>query len=103
MPISSFYTTTFTVKRQTWANNKSTLATKDTFKGHLQQASAEVMQQYEGLRHTKAWEIWCAPDTDVEEGDRIEVGADTYDARFIQDRDIGSDGHLHIIVEKHDE
>lgn len=102
MSIKRFYTTTFTVTRQTWTGDSSALVSQGTFKGHIQQAGADIMQQYEGLRLTKAWIIWCAADTDVEEGDRITQGSDTYDVRFIENRNVGSNGHLHLICEKHD-
>lgn len=101
MSIKRFFTTSFTVTRQTWTGDSSALVSQGTFDGHIQQASADIMQQYEGLRLTKAWIIWCAPTVDVEEGDRITQGSDTYDVRFIENRNMGANAHLHLICEKH--
>lgn len=102
MAIEKFFTTEFTVTRQTWTNDISALTDVDTFKGHIQQIGASVLQQYESLRLTKAWIIWCSVDTDIQEGDRITQGDDTYDVRFIENRNVGNEAHLHVIVEKND-
>lgn len=98
--ISKFFTTSISVSRQEWTGNTSALATKGTFKGHIQQATPDVMQQYQGLRHTKAWIVWCAADTDVQEGDRLTADNVDYDVRFVEDRNVGNEGHLQIVAEK---
>lgn len=98
--IQKWYTTTFTVKRQVWSNESSSNTTQGTFLGHIQQMSDENLQQYLGLRFAKAHKIYCAPTTNIQEGDRIENGAIKYDVRFVIDRNIGSEGHLEVIVEK---
>lgn len=99
MSIERFYTTTFTVTRQTWVDDKSTLGAVGTFLGHIQQATSDVLNQYEGLRLTKGWIVWCKPDTDVTEGDRLSVGDNTYDVRFVENRNVGSEGHLQLVLE----
>lgn len=97
--IEKFYTTTFTVKRQEYTNNKSSLVTKETFQGHLQQAGADIMQQHQGLRQSKTWSIWCPADTDVQEGDRLSADKE-YDVRFVENRNVGEQGHLQLITEE---
>ena len=100
--ISRFYTTTFTTKRQEWSNDSSTLDSQGTFLGHIQQGIPKSYQEQTEFRFTKAYTIWCPADTDVQEGDRLEEGSNTYDVRFVIDRNIGNNGHLEVIVEKHD-
>lgn len=100
MSIENFYTTEFTVKRQTFSGGKSSLVTQGTFKGHLQQAGPDIMQQYQGLRHSKAWTIWCKPSTDVQEGDRLTAGGVNYDVRFVENRNVGNEGHLQLVAEE---
>lgn len=98
--IQAWYTTVFTIKRQVWSNESSSNVTQSTFNGHIQQMTAENLQQYTGLRFSKAHKIYCAPTTDIREGDRIESGSLKYDVRFVIDRNIGTEGHLEVIVEK---
>lgn len=98
--IQKWYTTTFTVKRQEWSHESSANVSKGTFLGHIQQMSDESLQQFLGLRFSKAFKIYCAPATDVQEGDRIENGSINYDVKFVIDRNIGNEGHLEVIVEK---
>lgn len=102
MSIERFYTTTFTLERQTWSGDSSALVTQGTFLGHIQQGTADTVQEYQGLSISKAFIIWCPPDTDIKEGDRIEQGSDTYDVRFAVNRNIGGNGHIKVIVEKSD-
>lgn len=98
--ISDFYTTTISVFRQTFVNNKSSLALQGTFNGHIQQGTESRLQEYLGFRFTKAFTVWCASDTDVKKGDRLTEGDNAYDVRFTEDRDVGSNGHLVVIAEK---
>lgn len=101
--ISRFYTTAFTVKRQTWSGDSSALVTQSSFSGHLQQGAPENYQQFEGLKFSKAYTIWCPSTTNVQEGDRLSEGSNTYDVRFVINRNVGANGHLELIVEKSDE
>lgn len=106
MQIERFYTTTFTVKRQVWTSGKSVLETQGTFLGHIQQSvigSDDNLQEYLGQAFSKAFTVWCPPDTDVKAGDRLIEGVNSYDVRFTKDRNIGGNGHLEIIIEKSDE
>lgn len=100
--ISKWFTTTFTVQRQVWSGDSSGLVQQGTFDGHKQQATDENLTEHLGLRFSKTWHIWCAVGTDVEEGDTITEGSNTYQVRFIQDRNVGSNDHWELIVEKTD-
>lgn len=100
MSIAKWYTTTFTTKRQTWSGDSSALVTQGTFLGHIQQGVDKNLQENLGFRLTKAFTIWCAPDTDIQEGDRIEEGTNKYDVRFSINRNVGANGHLEVVVEK---
>lgn len=102
--IDSKYTTTFTIKRNAWVEESgysySTLSTITTFKGHLQQASPEMVQNL-ALNFSVAYICWCPPDTAVKLGDTLHVGDDVYDVRLIQDNSfIGSNKHLELALEK---
>jgi len=98
--IEKFFTKIFTVKRQEWSGDSSSNISQGTFNGHIQQGVAKAYQEDLGFRFTKAYTIWCPSDTDVQEGDRLEDGSDTYDVRFLINRGIGDNGHLELIVEK---
>lgn len=98
--IQKWYTIVFTVKRQVWSNESSSNVTQATFSGHIQQMTDENLQQFKGLRFSKAYKIYCAPSVNIKEGDRIENGSLKYDVKFIIDRNIGNEGHLEVIVEK---
>jgi len=98
--ISRFYNTTFTVQRQTWSGDSSALVSQSSFVGHIQQGTPENLQEHVGLRFSKAYTIWCPAATNVQEGDRLSEGGNTYDVRFLINRNIGVNGHLEVIVEK---
>ena len=98
--IENFYTTSITVFRQAFVNNKSSLSQQGTFKGHIQQGTEDRLQEHLGFRFTKAFTIWCPPDTDVKKGDRLVQGENNYDVRFTEDRDVGENGHKVVIAEK---
>lgn len=101
--IEKFYTTTFEVNRAVWKtdealNQYSELSTVGTFLGHIQQASAQLVQNL-GLNLTKTFTIWTYVDTDVIEGDSIETFEAIYTVRAIQKNDTGANQHLEIVVE----
>ena len=102
MGIERFYTTTFTYKRMVWVNESSSEVVQGTFKGHIQQANAELVQSL-GLCFTTAYTIWCSPDVVIQEQDKITDGTYTYSVRGINNRDynIGSmNPHLQLVVER---
>lgn len=101
--IDRFFTTTFTLSRQTWSGESSSLVSQGTFSGHIQQGTPENMQENLGFRFSKAFTIWCPATTNVQEGDRLVAGSANYDVRFAINRNIGSNGHIQLIVEKLDD
>ncbi|MDP2654895.1 MAG: hypothetical protein Q8Q08_12815 [Candidatus Omnitrophota bacterium] len=97
--ISRFYTTTFTIKRLTYASNIGTWGATGTFLGHLQQVTQEqVIRLANALVVSHA--IWCATDTDVEIGDALEITGRTFTVRAIQTNDTGANAHLELLVEE---
>ena len=103
MNIERFFTTTFAVFRQTWSGDSSALVSQTSIIGHIQQGTPEVFQQDLGFRFSKAHTIWCAANANIREGDRLTEGSNSYDVRFVINRNIGFNGHLQVIVEKSDE
>jgi len=102
--ISRNYTTTFTIQRNVWTTadgySSSALGTIGTFKGHIQQASPEMVENL-GLNFTVPYIAWCDPSTSVKLGDTLVVGTNRYDVRLIQDNSfIGANKHLELILEK---
>lgn len=102
--ISRFYTTTFTVYRQVYVGNKSSLSSIGTFDGHIQQASPEIAE-FIGISFSKAFTVWCDESEDVQESDVIEDGATQYIVRAKQNNVAAGDNkHLQLIVQlKEDE
>lgn len=97
--INRLFTTTFSIQRPEWSEDSAGLATVETFKGHLQQARPELAQQL-GLALTKTFTIWCASDADVQEGDTLTSGDDTYSVRAVQTNNYGQNAHKELIAEK---
>ena len=97
--ISRFYTDTFTNTRMSFVNNRSTLVSVGSFKGHIQQARAELAEQLNSV-WTRTFSLWCETDTDVQDGDVITYNGDTYNVKAIQLNNIGDNSHLEIIIEK---
>lgn len=102
--ISQFFTTTYTVKRLSWTtdgsgNQYSTLVAEGTFKGHIQQADPDLVQNL-GLSLTKTYALWCPTGTDVLEGDTVTDGTDSYTVRAVMEYANGDNAHLELIIEK---
>lgn len=98
--ISRFFITTFTVKRMNaYASNKTTEASVGTISGHLQQLTAELTQQL-GMTMTKSFRVWCAVGSNVQEGDSLEEGGNTYSVKAVQTNNYGANQHLELLVEK---
>ncbi len=106
MGVERFFTTTFTVVRDVWtgsgATKKSTQSNVGTFLGHIQQADAELTESL-GLSFTEAYRIWASRDADVEEGDTLQAGNNTYSVKAINKRTYAAgreqNQHLEIMVE----
>jgi hypothetical protein len=98
--ISRLFTTTFSVQRPEWSEDSAGLAELDDVQGHLQQARPELTQQL-GLAMTKTYIIWFPVDADIQEGDRLICGEDSYSVRAVQTNNYGQNPHLEVIAEKH--
>ena len=106
MGIERFFTTTFTVLRDVFtgsgASQNSSQSTIGTFKGQIQQADDELTENL-GLAFTETYTIWCAVDTDVEEGDTLQSGNNSYSIRAINKRTYVTgrpqNQHLELVVE----
>lgn len=86
-----------------WTGNSSIDTAITTFKGHVQQASAEYalqMQSAFGLTFT----IWCPKGTNVKTGDTVTIAlgdyAGTYNVRALQTNATGVNQHLELVVIK---
>jgi hypothetical protein len=100
--INKFYTYSFEVKRMEWEDDSAEEEVVGTFKGHLQQISAELAQNL-GLNFTKSFQVWCPPNTDVQVGDGVECNDIFYTVRAIQDNSfVGSNKHLQVFIEKNE-
>jgi hypothetical protein len=103
--IDSFYTIEFTNYRQSdYVNGLSSRSEVGSFKGHLQQPSAELVENL-GLSFTNSFILWCDIDTDIERGDDLEdEDNNTYSIRSINKRNYrGSNQHLEIFIEKNED
>lgn len=61
------------------------------------------MSQQLGLSMTKTFSVWCAVNTDVEEGDEISANGVTYSVRAKQVNNYGNNKHVELLVERHEE
>ena len=82
-----------------WYDESCSEQANISFKGHLQQATAELAQSI-GTTFTKTYSLWCPYNTDVQQGDKLTSGSDIYMVRAIITRLVGSNKHLELIVEK---
>jgi hypothetical protein len=102
--ISEFYTTHFTIRRASWSEDESGLASSAEqevveFDGHLQQANMELVQHL-GLTLAKSYSVWCPTETDVLEGDSItDEDGNVYSVRSKQVNGIGMNKHVELLVE----
>jgi hypothetical protein len=100
MSIQRFFKTAFTIYRMVWdTSDTSELQSVGTFKGHRQQASAELIQTI-GIAYGKGYKIWCPLDADIKLEDILSDTEDSYSVRAINERDYsGGNKHLELIVE----
>lgn len=104
--ITGFFNHAFTIKRAGWTtdgegNPYSAESTVGSFYGHKQQADQQLATSL-GFSLTKTFSIWCESSVDIQEGDTITDGTDTFSVRAIQTNDYGSNPHLELLVEKDD-
>lgn len=98
--IKRFYTTTFTVKTITWSgDSNASLASATSFDGHIQQTESRLAENL-GMRFTETFTVWCDKDTTIFPNDRITSGGVTYIVKFVQQRFVGNNQHLELIVER---
>ena len=97
--IEDFFTTTFLVTRMVWSNESSSEISQGSFLGQLQQAEIELAEQFR-LDFTRSFKVWCALDTDVEDGDTLTVGNDTYSVKANKVHMTGNHQHKLLIIEK---
>ena len=104
MGINKFFTNSYTVTRMVWANESSSEISQGTILGHLQQLTDDETQHL-GLAFTKSFRLWCAVDADIQEGDTLDDGLDTYSVKAINTRNYASGStnqHLEVILEQDD-
>jgi len=102
MGIQRFFTKSFTITRMVWTNESSSEISQGTVKGHLQQLIDDETQHL-GLAFTKSFRLWCSVDSDIQEGDTIDDGLDTYSVKAINKRNyaVGSlNQHLEVFIER---
>lgn len=100
--IGRLFNRTFTVKRQVASvvDDVDVLSeeVQGTFKGHLQQASPEFAQSL-GFTMTKTFSVWCPLETDVQDGDVLEVDEKVYAVKGVQENDNCHQSHKELVVE----
>ena len=102
--IENYFTISFTNYRQgDYINGLSSRNVVGTFKGHLQQLSAELVENL-GMSFTGSFIMWCALDIDIEVGDDLEDGDNnTYSIRSINKRNYGGNNkHLELFIERNE-
>jgi hypothetical protein len=99
--ISRLFTSTFSVERPEWSGDSAGLAEVDSVNGHIQQARPELTQQL-GLSMTKTYTIWFPVDADIQEGDTLTKGDESYSVRAVQKNEYGQNPHLEVIAEKNE-
>jgi len=103
MGIQEYFNVAFTISRQVWSNESSSEQVETSFNGHLQQATAELVEDL-GLSFTKSFSLWCDKDTNIVKGDKItDSDSNTYLVRAVMSRNYNlsrMNEHLQVIVEK---
>jgi hypothetical protein len=99
--IERLFTTNLTVSRPVWTGDSAINTVTGTFGGHMQQARAELAQQL-GYAMTKTFIIWCPIGTDVQEGDSLTDGTNTFSVRGVQVNNNGANPHKELTVEKNE-
>lgn len=104
--IADFYKTTFNVIRQQWTTetqdgeeiNYSAEQVVSSFLGYVQQASAQLAVSI-GLEVTKAFTLWCPPNTDILDGDIIDGCGKRYTVKGVQINGDGKNRHKEVMIE----
>lgn len=100
MSIERYYDTTFTITRMSWSGDSSALVSSGSFTGHIQQADQRLVEDLRSA-FTISHSIWCDDATDVQAGDTLTEGSNTYSVKAIQTNDhAGKNKHKEVLVEK---
>ena len=100
--IDKYYTKTFSVNRmvqdagEKWGQELGVIG---SFNGHIQQISRELTETLKSqfnLTHM----IWCSLDEDVEVGDVLTEGSNTYSIKAIDRKELGANKHFELLAEK---
>jgi hypothetical protein len=104
--IDKYFTQNITVKRLGWSTDEdgydySGEITSGTFKGHLQQASPELINNL-GDIFTVSHIVWCPVGTDVKRGDTLEIGDRSFGVSGIQENTyVGNNRHLEVLINEY--
>lgn len=97
--INQKFNTIFTNSRMLWYEDEAELQSAVGFYGHIQQLGAEAATSL-GIAWTKAYKVWCPIGTDIQEGDEIGEGGNTYNVKGVKSLDLGNNKHKELYVEK---
>jgi len=97
--INNFFTTEFQNSRQVSKGEQSSLEVVGTFKGHIQQSSLELAQNY-NMASSLAFSVWCDINTNVKVGDKITESGNNYYVKGSSKRAVGNVKHLELILEQ---
>lgn len=99
MDIEKFFTTTFTLFRQTWSNESSAEVSQSSFVGHIQQTNERYQNELD-IAYGLGYKIWCAFTTDIQAGDRVNDGTNDYSVKTVVEHYTGPNKHKTVIVIK---
>jgi hypothetical protein len=106
--IQNRFTTTAEVFRHVWdvdvdGFEYSEEASQGEIKGHLQQASPELIQNFADVI-TLSHIFWCGPLSDVKKGDILKIGGKRFGVKGIQDNSfVGTNKHLELQLDEQSE
>ena len=102
MSIERFYTSSITVRRMVYTDDKSAITDVSTLIGHIQRANSDIVANFDSslnISHV----IWCSKDASVSIGDVLVSDGENYTVRRVQVEIVtptGNNQHLQIYVEK---
>lgn len=97
--ISRFFTTAFTVKRMVWSGDSSREIAQTGFSGWLQQASMDMVRNT-AMSFGRVFIIRCPITTDIQAGDTLDDGVNTYSVKSINIHQHGRNCHKQLLVDK---
>lgn len=99
--ISTFYDTSFTVKRTTTTDDKGTdtAAQVATGTGALRPIT-DREQLFDASRWGKEYKLWCDESVDIKVGDTVAINSDIYGVAGVSDYTdyAGDDRHLEVVI-----